>query len=142
MHMRRLAVAAAVGALAVPALGQAQPNRFTFDMRLDPGERNTFTLGPFPRGEFAFRFRASSDGAKSFTITQQRNGGVRFPVFVTPGSPTAGVCGGAAGSLYCAGITTPVTPRGRTWTIRVRNRDSRPLSMTLTIVWRRVTSAG
>ncbi len=143
MRTRHLAVAAAaVAAVALPAIAQAQPNRFTFEMKLDPLERNTFTLGTFPRGEFAFRVRASSDGDKNFTITQQRNGGVKFPVLAVPSTAANGACEGAAGSLFCSGITTPVTPAGRTWTFRVRNRGDRPLLVTLTITWRRVVSAG
>lgn len=141
MRSRYLALPV-LAAIIVPAVAQAQPNKFTFDMTLNPLERNTFTLGTFPRGEFAFKVRASSDGEKNFTITQQRNGGVKFPVLVAPGPIANGACEGAAGSLFCSGITTPVTPAGRTWTFRVRNRGDRPLAVTLTITWRKVTSAG
>jgi hypothetical protein len=128
--------------LALPALAQAQPNTFTYQMTLDPLERNTFTLGTFPKGEFAFDIRASSDGAKDFTLTQQRNGGTKFLVLAAPGPVADGACEGAAGSLFCTGITTPVTPTGKTWTFRMRNRGDRPLSVTLKITWRKVPSAG
>lgn len=141
MRRRVLATSGMVALLALPAIGAAQPTRFTFDMTLAPKERNTFTLGTFPQGEFAYTLRAASDGTKSFTVTQQRNRGVRFPVLVVPG-PLASGCQGAAGSLFCSGITAPVTPKGRTWTIRVRNRDSRPLLVTMTIRFRPVPHAG
>lgn len=142
MRSRRVLSIAAVAALALPAIGQSQPTRFTYQMTLDPLERNTFTIGRMPKGEFAFSLRASSDGEKSLTLTQQRNGGVKFPVLVLPGGASSSGCEGAAGTIFCSGITTPVTPAGRTWTFRVRNRSSRPMLVTLTITWRKVTSAG
>lgn len=141
MRRRSLALVA-LAAVAVPSAASAQPNTFTFEMTLDPLERNTFTLGTFSRGEFAFNVRASSDGAKDFTLTQQRNGGVKFPVLVAPGPIATDACEGAAGSLICSGITTPVTPKGKTWTFRMRNRGDRPLFVTLKITWRKVASAG
>ncbi len=58
----------------------------------------------------------------------------------THACPTA--CLGAAGSLISTGMTTPATPGNRTWTFRLRNQSDRPLSITLTIVWRRIASAG
>lgn len=141
MRTRTLALISVV-ALAAPAVSQAQPNTFTYEMTLDPLERNTFTVGTFPKGEFAFNVRASSDGAKDFTLTQQRNGGPKFLVLAAPGPIANGACEGAAGSLFCSGITTPVTPAGKTWTFRMRNRGDRPLSVTLKITWRKVGSAG
>lgn len=141
MRIRSLTLTS-IAVLALPAIAQAQPNKFTYSMTLDPLERNTFTLGTFPQGEFAFKVRASSDGDKNFTLTQQRNGGTKFAVLVVPSTFANGACEGAAGSLFCSGITTPVTPAGKTWTIRMRNRGDRPLSVTLTITWRKVPNAG
>lgn len=141
MRIRSLTLTS-IAVLALPAIAQAQPNRFTYVMTLNPLERNTFTLGTFPQGEFAFKVRASSDGDKNFTLTQQRNGGTKFAVLVVPSTFANGACEGAAGSLFCSGITTPVTPAGKTWTIRMRNRGDRPLSVTLTITWRKVPNAG
>src|ERR1700694_3980972 len=114
----RLLTLTSVAVLAIPAIAQAQPSKFTFDMTLNPLERNTFTLGTFPKGEFTIKVRASSDGAKNFTLTQQRNGVPKFVGLAVP-SPFAGdSCQGAAGSLFCSGITTPVTPAGKRWTFR------------------------
>lgn len=141
MRIRSLTLTS-IAVLALPAFAQAQPNKFTYSMTLNPLERNTFTLGTFPQGEFAFKVRASSDGDKNFTLTQQRNGGTKFAVLVVPSTFANGACEGAAGSLFCSGITTPVTPAGKTWTIRMRNRGDRPLSVTLTITWRKVPNAG
>lgn len=141
MRIRSLTLTS-IAVLALPAFAQAQPNKFTYVMTLNPLERNTFTLGTFPQGEFAFKVRASSDGDKNFTLTQQRNGGTKFAVLVVPSTFANGACEGAAGSLFCSGITTPVTPAGKTWTIRMRNRGDRPLSVTLTITWRKVPNAG
>ena len=141
--MRRRCIALiALTAVTAPAVASAQPSTFTYEMTLDPLERNTFTLGTFPKGEFAFTVKVSSDGAKDFTLTQQRNGGVKFPVLVAPGPIATDACQGAAGTLVCTGITTPVTPKGKTWTFRMRNRSDRPMSVTLTIKWRKVASAG
>ena len=141
MRIRSLTLTS-IAILALPAIAGAQPNKFTYEMTLNPLERNTFALGTFPKGEFAFKVRASSDGVKNFTLTQQRNGGPKFGVLVVPSVFANDACQGAAGSLFCSGITTPVTPAGKTWTIRMRNRGDRPLSVTLTITWRKVPNAG
>jgi hypothetical protein len=138
----RLVIAAAVAcAVALPALAQAQPSRFRLETTIAPGQRATLSVGTVPRGEFAFRLRASSDGEKRFTLTQKRAGRAAFTVLRVPG-PMASACQGAAGSLFCSGITTPATPGGRTWTFRLRNGGDRPLGVTLTITHRRVASAG
>lgn len=139
---RRSLVFATLIAAAIPSVASAQPTTFTYEMTLDPLERNTFTLGTFPQGEFAFTVKVSSDGAKDFTLTQQRNGGAKVPVLVAPGPVATDACQGAVGTLVCSGITTPVTPKGKTWTFRMRNRGDRPLSVTLTIKWRKVANAG
>ena len=141
MRIRSLTLTS-IAILTLPTVAHGQPNRFTYDMTLDPLERNTFTLGTFPKGEFAFTLRASSDGEKNFTVTQQRNGGPKFAVLVSPSAIAQTGCEGAAGSLFCSGITTPATPAGKFWTFRVRNRGDRQLSVTMTITWRKVTNAG
>jgi len=142
MAILRAVAITAIASVALPALAGSQPTRFTYRMTLDPLERNTFAIGRVPRGEFAFTLRASSDGDKNLTLTQQRNGGARFPVLVLPGGAGSDGCEGAAGTLVCTGITTPATPAGKTWTFRVRNRSARPMSVTLTIAWRKVAAAG
>ena len=140
MRNRILALCAAA-VLVAPAVAQAQPNVFRLQTTVAPGQVATLSAGTFPRGEFGFRLRAGSDGAKVFTLTQQRNGGTRFTVLRIPG-PQAAACQGAAGSLICTGLTTPATPAGHTWTFRLRNASARPLSIDLRIAWRRVPSAG
>jgi hypothetical protein len=137
----RLLALCAVAALAAPALAQAQPNVIRLRTTVAPGGAAILSAGTFPQGEFAFRLRAGSDGAKAFTLTQQRNGGTRFNVLKIPG-PMASACQGAAGSLICSGITTPATPAGRTWTFRLTNASARPLSIDLRIAWRAVGYAG
>lgn len=141
MKIRRRLVVATAAMLALAGIAQAQPTTFTFETNLDPLERGTFTLGTFPRGEFGFKLRASSDGDKNFTLTQQRTGGPKFAVLAAPGAIADTACQGAAGSLFCSGITTPATPAGATWTFRVRNRGDRPLSIILTITFRKVSGA-
>jgi hypothetical protein len=145
----RFLTACAAAALAVPALAQAQtqdqaeaqPNRYRLEAKIPAGERAVLAIGRVPRGEFRFGLRASSDGEKRLLLTQQRNGGRRFTVLALPGSPPAGGCQGAAGSIFCTGITTPATPGGRTWTFRLSNRSNRQMSIALTIVWRKVAGA-
>lgn len=141
MNVRLLAVCA-VGALALPALAQAQPSRFRLETTIAPGQGAVLTIGKVPQGEFGFSLRASSDGDKRLVVTQQRDGGTRFTVLGVPSAAANSACEGAAGSLYCSGITTPAAPGGHTWSFRVRNRSGRPMSITLTIVWKKVTSAG
>jgi hypothetical protein len=141
MRTRHLAAGAVLAALALPALAQAQPNTYRLETTIAPGDRAALTIGTLPRGEFAFRFRAGSDGEKRFTLTQQRTGGNRFVVVRVPG-PSAAACRGAAGSVICSGITTPVAPGGRRWTLRMLNQGDRPLSLDLRVTFRRVTSAG
>jgi hypothetical protein len=138
----RFLVAATAAILAAPAVAAAQPNRFQIDTTLDPGERASLTIGKVPRGEFRFSLRAASDGEKRFGLTQQRGLGRRFAVLNVPSPFAASACQGAAGSVICSGISTPAPVDGSTYTFRIRNKGDRPLIVTLTIVWRRVTSAG
>lgn len=141
MHARFLAVCA-LAALALPALAQAQPSRFQLGTTIAPGQTAVLTIGKVPKGEFNFALRASSDGDKRLVVTQQRQGGTRFTVLGVPSVAANSACQGAAGSLYCSAITTPASPGGHTWSFRVTNRSGRPMSITLTITWKTVTSAG
>jgi hypothetical protein len=138
----RFLTACAVAALLAPAVAQAQPNGYRLVTTVAPGQRASLTIGTVPKGEFRFSLRAASDGVKRFTLTQQRNGGPRFTVLKAPGPMANAACQGAAGSLICSGITTPVTPAGRRWTFVLTNASNRPLSITLAITWRAVASAG
>ena len=141
MRVRWLMIAAAA-AIAVPTAAAAQPSRFQLDVQVAPHRVAALTVGKVPQGEFAFALRAASDGEKRLRLTQQRNGGSPFTVLAAPSAQAASTCQGAAGSLICTGITTPATPGNRTWTFRLRNQSDRPMSITLTIVWRRIASAG
>lgn len=140
--MKRFLVAAAATALVAPIAAQAQPTRFQVDTTLDPGERVALTIGKVPSGEFRFFLRASSDGEKRFGLTQQRGVAPRFAVLNVPSPFADGACQGAAGSLFCNGIATPAPIAGSTYTFRLKNKGDRPLSVTLTIVWRKIASAG
>jgi len=142
MPARLLLAAAAVAALALPLLAGGQPSRFQLTTTIAPGQDATLAVGAVPRGEFVFAVRAGSDGLKRLVVTQQRTGGRPFTVFRLPGDAAGARCQGAAGTIGCTGITTPATPGGRTWTFRVANRSRRPTLVTLTVVWRRVASAG
>lgn len=139
--MRRFVVVA-VASLAVPVAAAAQPTRYQVDARLDPGERVSLTIGTVPKGEFRFALRASSDGDKRFGLTQQRGVAPRFAVLSYPSAYATGACQGAAGSVFCNGLSTPAPIAGSTYTFRLKNKGNRPLSITLTIVWRRIVSAG
>ncbi len=134
----RLVAATAVAALALPALALAQPNNYQLTTAVQPGATASLRVGTVPQGQFSFGLRVSSDGDKNFTLTQQRNGGSAFTVISGPGGPGTSSCQGAAGSLFCTGITTPATPGNRTWTWRFRNRSSRPMNVVLTIAWKHV----
>ena len=137
------AAAVAVAATATAATSAAaHPNRFQLDVQVAPHHVAALKIGKVPKGEFAFALRAASDGEKRFRLTQQRNGGSQFTVLAAPSAQAASSCQGAAGSLICTGITTPATPANRTWTFRLRNQSNRPMSITLTIVWRSISSAG
>ena len=142
MSARRLTAAAAAAALLLPAAAQSQPATFGLSTTVGAHRVAALTIGTVSRGEFSFSLRAGSDGAKALRLTQQRNGGARFTVLRAPGPQTTSACQGAAGSLICAGITTPATPGGRRWTFRFANLSGRPMSLELTIRWRGVTSAG
>jgi hypothetical protein len=145
MRVRWLLIAAAAAAVAASTAATAataQPNRFQLSVQVAPHRVAALRIGKVPRGEFAFALRAASDGEKRFRLTQQRTGGSRFTVLAAPSAQVASACQGAAGSLICTGITTPATPANRTWTFRFRNQSSRPMSITLTIVWRSISSAG
>jgi hypothetical protein len=141
MPLRSL-VAAAAAALAIPLAAHAQPSRFQLTATIAPGQDAVLTIGTVPRGEFVFAVRAGSDDVKRLLVTQQRNGGRRFTVFRLPGGASSARCQGAAGTIGCTGITTPATPGGHTWTFHVVNQSRRPTFVTLTVVWRRVASAG
>ena len=140
--MKRFLVAVAAAAFAAPMAAHAQPTRFQIDTTIDPGERVALTIGKVPRGEFRFSLRASSDGEKRFGLTQQRGVAPRFAVLNVPSPSADSACQGAAGSVFCNGISTPAPIAGSTYTFRLKNKGNRPLSITLTIIWRRIASAG
>ena len=142
MRARMLVVGALAAALAVPALAEGQPNRYQLATTISPGATADLTIGKLPRGELAFRLRAASDGEKILRLTQKRDTGTRFTVLRIPSAAAGSACQGAAGSVFCSGITTPATPAGHSWNFRVRNGSNRPMSITLTITWRPVPSAG
>ena len=141
MRVRTIVAAAVAAALAAPALAQAQPNRHHVDASVAPGKTLNLTFGTVPQGEFHFGLRVSSDGAKDFRLTQKRDNGTRFVVLSGAALPD-GACQGAAGSVFCTNIQTPATPAGHSWNFRFRNRSNRPMTVALTVVWKRVTSAG
>lgn len=138
MRMPILASAAALALMAGAATAAAPPQRVALGVTLAPAKSAQLTVGPVARGEFLVFLKASSDGTKAFTLTQQRNGGTRFTV-LRNGGPA---CEGAAGTLVCSGITTPATPAGHRWTFTLRNRSGRPIAFTLRVTWRPVASAG
>ena len=140
--MKRFLVATAAAVLAAPIAAHAQPTRFQIETTLQPGERVALTIGKVPRGEFRFALRASSDGDKRFGLTQQRGVAPRFAVLNVPSPFADGACQGAAGSVFCNGISTPAPIAGSTYAFRLKNKGDRPLNITLTIVWRKVGSAG
>lgn len=142
MGTRLAALAALAGISAIPAVATAQPTRFQIDTTLQPGQRAALTIGKVPRGEFRFAVRGASDGEKRFGITQQRGTAPRFAVLNVPSAFADSACQGAAGSVFCTGISTPAPVAGATYTFRIRNKGDRPLSVTLTITWRRVANAG
>jgi hypothetical protein len=142
MRARMLVVGALTVALAIPALAQGQPNRYQLVTTIPAGKTADLTVGTLPTGELAFGLRASSDGEKILRLTQKRDNGTRFTVLRIPSATAASACQGAAGSVICSGITTPATPAGHRWNFRVRNGSNRPMSITLTIRWRPVPSAG
>ena len=142
MRIRTILAAVLAGALAVPALAQAQPNRHRVAVTVAPGKAVDLTFGTVPRGEFRFALRVASDGPKRLALTQKRDDGVRFAVLRLPSAQADDACRGAAGSLFCTGVSTPVTPGGHSWNIRLRNRSGRPMAVALTVVWRPVQSAG
>ena len=140
--MKRFLVAAAAAVLAAPIAAHAQPTRFQIEATLSPGARAALTIGKVPRGEFRFSLQASSDGEKRFGLTQQRGVAPRFAVLNVPSAFADSACEGAAGSVFCNGISTPAPIAGSTYTFRLRNKGDRPLNITLTIIWRRIGSAG
>jgi hypothetical protein len=142
MRFRTIAAGALAAALALPALAQAQPNRHQVGAVVPPGSSLNLTFGTVPKGQFAFGLKVSSDGPKTLRLSQKRDDGSRFTVLGLPGAAASDACQGAAGTLVCTGLTTPVTPGGHSWNIRLRNGSTRPMTVTLTVVWKAVTSAG
>src|SRR5262249_885277 len=138
----RLLLAAAVAALALPLLAGGQPTRFQLRATIAPGQDATLAVGTVPRGEFVFAVPPGGHGLKRPLVTHRPPGGGPVTGFRLPGDAPKARCQGAAGTIGCTGITTPATPGGRTWTFRVSNRSRRPTLVTLTVVWRRVASAG
>ena len=146
MRVRWLLIAAAAAvavstAATAATAATAQPNRFQLDVQVAPHRVAALKIGKVPG--------ASSPSRCARRATERSASG-------SPSSATAGrssrcsrrraqaasACQGAAGSLICTGITTPATPANRTWTFRLRNQSGRPMDITLTIVWRSISSAG
>ena len=142
---RRPALAVAVSALAagllLPAVAAAEPSAYRVETTLAPGAQVALQVGRFPRiGEFRFRLRVSSDDEKRFTLTQRRIGGTAFTVIDASSGVVPEACQGAAGSVFCTGITTPETPAGSRWRFVLRNLGARPATVDLRISWRAVNA--
>lgn len=105
--------------------------------RVPPGKAATLTVSTPAPGEFAYSLRASSDGPKRLRLTLRRPGARPFVVLSLPGATGDDLCEGAAGSVFCGGFTTPAPVKG-TNVIRVINRSSRPMTVTLRVTFRRV----
>jgi hypothetical protein len=140
--VKRFLMTAMAAALAAPIAAHAQPTRFQIETTLAPGERAALTIGKVPHGEFRFSLRASSDGEERFGLTQQRGVVHRFAVLNVPSAFADSACRGAAGSVLCNGISTPAPIAGSTYTFRLKNKGDQPLKINLTIIWRRIASAG
>ena len=112
MRIRSIAAATVAAALAVPALAQAQPNRHQVGALVPAGSSLNLTFGTVPKGQFAFGLKVSSDGEKTLRLSQKRDNGSRFTVLQLPSGAAADACQGAAGTVVCTNITTPVTPGG------------------------------
>ncbi|MFN8111165.1 MAG: hypothetical protein U0Y82_15195 [Thermoleophilia bacterium] len=138
---RLLAAAAAATLITAAGAAAAAPARLHVHTTIRPGDTTTISGGPVAKGEFGFALRAPSDGAKDFVLTQRDGHAKPFTVVAMPGT-TGTACEGAAGSVYCTGITTPAPASSGNYTFALRNRGNRPLIISLTITWRRVTSAG
>ena len=142
MQPVRYVTLAAAFALAVPTTTLAQPNRHQLNVKLRQGQSVSLTIGKVPAGEFAFTLRASSDDQKKVKVTQRRAGGTAFTVVNTASNKFRGACSGAAGTIICDDISTPVTPGNRSWTFTVTSTGKRPTTISLAITWRKVASAG
>ena len=142
MRFRTIAAGALAAALALPALAQGQPNRHQVGALVPAGSSLNLTFGTVPKGQFAFGLKVSSDGPKTLRLSQKRDNGPRFTVLQLPSGAAADACQGAAGTFVCTNITTPVTPGGHSWNIRLRNSSNRPMNVVLTVVWKPVQSAG
>lgn len=124
-------------ATAAPAVAAPTPTRTS--ITLQPGQRLVLTMEQVPRGEFSFSLRASGDGEKNFALTQQRAGFARFRVL----DAASAACDGAAGTLFCTGVTTPAPALRTAYTFRVKNLSATsPVTINLRIAWRKITSAG
>jgi hypothetical protein len=142
MRVRTIVVTAVAAALAVPALAQGQPNRHQVGAVVPAGSSLNLTFGTVPKGQFAFGLKVGSDGPKTLRLSQRRDDGSRFTVLRLPSGAAADACRGAAGTFVCTGISTPVTPAGHSWNIRLHNGSNRPMNVVLTVVWKPVQSAG
>lgn len=137
--MNRTVVSALTLAVAAVAAttASAAPTPTTLEVVLQPGQRVAMTMSQVPRGEFRFVLKASSDGVKKFVLSQQRVGSTRFKVL-----DGASACDAAAGTLLCSNISTPAPTATGSYIFRLTNLSARPMSMTLKISWRKITSAG
>ncbi len=106
-----------------------------------PKKSATLTLRAPSMGQFSFWLRAASDGDKRLTLTQRRGTATPFTVMTVPGKMSGDICQGAAGSIYCTGFQTPA-PVKATYTFRLTNRSTRPMTITLRVTFKKITSAG
>ena len=142
MRVRTIVVAAVAAALAVPALAQAQPNRHQVGALRARRLVAQPDLRHGSEGAVRVRLKVSSDWPKTLRLSQKRDNGSRFTVLQLPSGAASDACQGAAGTFVCTNITTPVTPAGHSWNIRLRNSSNRPMNVVLTVVWKPVQSAG
>jgi len=139
MHPLRLTLAAAATACLAATPAAAFTARLNGQV-IAPKKAATLTVSTPAAGEFSYWLRASSDGDKRLRIVQRR-GTSAFTVMKMPGPVARDTCEGAAGSIICTGFQTPA-PRRATYTIRVFNDSARPMTVSLRVTFRRVTSAG
>ena len=140
LHVRALALLAAVTAVAFPARGgvAAGPGKVFFEDTIPSGSSSSVTIVTHRPASFRVLLRVPTAGrARLYLLGKHAPRG--GPLIGTSNTSQGSACQGAAGSFYCRGSYEPL-PKGKytwkiTWVSSAQQGPKMPAHVELTVRW-------